>query len=285
MNWDDYRYFLTLARTGSFSSAGRRLHVDHTTVARRISALESYLGVKLVERMAREVTLTDIGSRLAALGEPVEEAMASVERAAAGATTGLAGIVRISAPPSLAMVTLAPKLLDFRRHYPDIEIVLLGEKDFANLNRREADIALRLSRPQSPGLITRKLRDVPFFFYASHAYAIDEDHWEFIGYDESYNSLPQQAWLLAQLGSRRVIMRSSDAGSQAQAAASGLGVALLPDYLGDSDPRLKRLNSTLTPPSRELWMLVHDDIRRAPCVRAVMNFLSNIENVTAPRVL
>lgn len=276
MNWDDYRCFLTLARAGSFSAAARMLHVDHTTVSRRITALENDLGVKLVERLAREVALTDTGRKLAAMGDPVEEAMADIVRTAAGAQTRLAGIVHISAPPSLAAMVLAPKLAALRRQYPEIDIVLSGEKALANLNRREADIALRLSRPQSPGLIARKLRDIPFFFYASHSYERPEEEWEFITYDESNDILPQQAWLLARLGSRRIILRSSDAGAQAQAAATGLGVALLPDYLGDSEPRLMRLHSPLAPPSRELWMLVHDDIRRVPCVRAVMDFFSNV---------
>lgn len=276
MKWDDYRCFLTLARAGSFSAAARMLHVDHTTVARRIDALEKDLGVKLVERLAREVTLTDTGRKLAAMGDPVEEAMADIARTAAGAKTDLAGVVHISAPPSLAAMVLAPKLTELRCQYPDIDIVLSGEKGFANLNRREADIALRLSRPQSPGLVARKLRAIPFFFYASHTYERQEEEWDFIAYDETYDTLPQQAWLLERLGSRRVILRSSDAGAQAQAAASGLGVAVLPDYLGDSDPRLMRLHSPLAPPCRELWMLVHDDIRRVPCVRAVMDFLSNV---------
>jgi DNA-binding transcriptional LysR family regulator len=273
MNWDDYRIFLTVSQTGSFSAAARTLHVDHTTVARRITALEQDLGVKLVERLAREVKLTTTGLTLADLGAPVEEAMAAVERAAHGASNSLAGMVHISAPPSIATMALAPRLLTLRERYPEIDIRLTGEKDFANLNKGEADIALRLSRPNTPGLIARKLRDVPFFFYASASYQKPEEHWEFIIYHEDDNSLPQQAWLLTQLGSRRVALRSSDAQAQAQACASGLGVALLPDYLGDKDPRLQRLDSTLTPPLRELWMLVHDDIRRAPRVRAVMDFL------------
>ena len=273
MNWDDYRTFLAVAQAGSFSAAARALHVDHTTVARRISTLEQDLSVKLVERLAREVKLTPVGKRLAALGTPVEEAMASVERAAHGAGNSLAGVVHISAPPSLATMALAPRLLALRQRYPDIDIRLTGEKDFANLNKGEADIALRLSRPNTPGLIARKLRDIPFFFFANHTYQAAEDHWEFITYHEEDNSMPQQTWLLAQLGARRVVLRSSDAQAQSQAAASGLGVALLPDYLGDGDPRLKKLTSALTPPPRELWMLVHDDIRRAPRVRAVMDFL------------
>lgn len=273
MNWDDYRTFLTLAQAGSFSAAARALHVDHTTVARRITTLEHDLGIKLVERLAREVKLTPIGQALSALGGPVEEAMASVERAAHGACDSLAGEVHISAPPSLATMVLAPSVLALRQHYPDIDIRLTGEKDFANLNKGEADIALRLSRPNSPGLIARKLRDIPFFFFASHAYQAPEASWEFITYHEEDNSMPQQTWLLTQLGARRVALRSSDAQAQAQAAASGLGVALLPDYIGDGDPRLRKLYCALTPPPRELWMLVHGDIRRAPRVRAVMDFL------------
>ncbi|MVA52568.1 LysR family transcriptional regulator [Agrobacterium vitis] len=280
VNWDDYRCFLTLAKTGSFSRAARLLHVDHTTVGRRVAALEVDLGIKLVERLAREVRLTAEGHELATLGLPIEEAMASVERAAAGGGAALAGPVHISAPPGLASLLLAPKLVSLHRQYPDIKITMSSDKDFANLNRREADIALRLSRPLSNGLVTRKLRDIPFFFFASHTYDIAEDDWEFITYLQADDILPQQSWLMQHIGSRTIALRCSDAASQVQAAASGLGVALLPDYLGYNDTRLRKCPSRLTPPRRELWMVVHDDIRHAPRVRVVLDFLIGILTAT-----
>lgn len=276
MNWDDYRIFLNLARAGSFSGAARALHVDHTTVARRITALETNLGIKLIERLPKDVKLTATGVSLAQLGAAVEEAIASVERAASGAGNDLAGTVHISAPPGFSSMVLAPKIKALRHQYPDIDIILTGEKDFANLNKGEADIALRLSRPNTPSLVARKLCDVPFFFFASHTYETSEEHWEFIGYHDQDNSLPQQVWLHSRLGTRKVVFRSSDAHAQVQACASSVGVALLPDYLGDNDSRLRRLNSALSPPTRELWMLVHDDLRRAPRVRAVMDFLISV---------
>jgi len=276
MNWDDYRCFLDLARAGSLSGAARLLHVDHTTVGRRIAALEAALGVRLIERLGREIRLTDQGRALAALGSPVEDAMARVERAAAGSISAMAGEVHISAPPSLAAMVLAPNLARLHQSHPAIEITLSSEKSFADLNRREADIALRLSRPLANGLVIRKLSTIPFRFFASRAYDRPEEDWEFIAYHQADDPLPQQTWLMQHIGNRRVVLRCSDAASQTAAAASGLGVALLPDYLGDGDPRLRACDSTLHPPQRDLWLVVHEDIRHAPRVRVVMDYLIDL---------
>ncbi len=273
MNWDDYRIFLVLARAGSLSRAADLLKLDHTTVGRRVAALEADLNVRLVHRLPRSIHLTAEGERLAELGGEAEEALARVARVASGAAADVRGVVRISAPPSLTLAVLAPDAAVFRRRHPGIVLGLIGEKAFANLNRLDADIALRLSRPVSPGLVVRKLGEVRFSFYAAVTYDRPEAEWDFIGYDDGDDPLPQQAWLQARLGGRAFVMRSNDAASQAAAAASGAGVALLPEYVARADARLVRLPSRLQTPARELWLVVHEDLRRAPRVRAVLDWL------------
>lgn len=273
MNWDDYRIFLVLARTGSLSRAADLLKLDHTTVGRRVAALEVDLNVRLVHRLPRSVHLTAEGERLAELGGDVEEALARVARVASGAAADVRGLVRVSAPPSLTLAVLAPDVAAFRQRHPGIVVSLIGEKAFANLNRLDADIALRLSRPASPGLVVRKLGEARFSFYAAASYDRPEADWDLIGYDDGEEPLPQQAWLEARLGGRAFVLRSNDAASQAAAAACGAGVALLPDYVARGHATLVRIPSRLETPTRELWLVVHEDLRRAPRVRAVLDWL------------
>ncbi|RCW28089.1 DNA-binding transcriptional LysR family regulator [Ciceribacter lividus] len=273
MNWDDYRIFLVLARAGSLSRAADLLKLDHTTVGRRVAALEADLNVRLVHRLPRSIHLTAEGERLAELGSDVEEALARVARVASGAAADVRGLVRISAPPSLTLAVLAPEVTAFRGRHPGIVLSLIGEKTFANLNRLDADIALRLSRPASPGLVVRKLGEMRFSFYAAASYDRPEAEWDFIGYDDGEEPLPQQAWLQARLGGRAFVLRSNDAASQAAAAASGAGVALLPEYVARMHTSLVRLPSRLQTPARELWLVVHEDLRHTPRIRAVLDWL------------
>jgi DNA-binding transcriptional LysR family regulator len=273
MNWEDFRYFLTLADAGSFSGAARTLGVDHSTVARRVAALETAFGVRLIDRLPKAVMLTQEGHALARRGQGALDAMFAVERAAAGAVAGVSVPLCISAPPSLARHVIAPSLNRFCEMHPDIEVILQGQTQSADLNRRQADIAIRLSRPRKSSVITRKLADMPLGFYGARDYTKAEPDWDLISWDESSADIPQYRWLEDRLDGRRVVLRSNDMDVQASAARSGLGVALLPCYLGDADPDLKKLQERKSFPAREIWMLVHADLRHAPRVRSGMDFL------------
>lgn len=274
MNWEDLRHFRALAQQGSFSAAARALGVDHTTVARRVSALEAVLGLRLVDRLPRSVVLTTVGAEIAELTHGAEDAAFAVLRAAEGARTGPAGPVRVSAPPALAACVIAPRLALLRDRQPEIVVTLCGQIGPADLDRREADIALRLSRPKQAGLIARKLGDLAFGFYGAPDTSPDEALWTLIAGDSAHASLPQFRWLEARLAGRPVAFRSDDSLIQAGAARAGLGVALLPNAIAANDRGLVRLRARETPPLREIWMLVHDDLRRAPAVRLVMDFLA-----------
>ncbi len=273
MNWEDFRYFLTLAETGSFSGAARRLGVDHSTVARRVAALEAALGLRLIDRLPKAVMLTEEGQLLAGRGQGALEAMFAVERAAAGSMTGFSVPLCISAPPSLARHVIAPGLHGFHQQHPDIEVILHGQTQSADLNRRQADIAIRLSRPQKSSVITRKLADMPLAFYGAVDYCKSEADWDLISWDESSADIPQYRWLEDRRAGRSVVLRSNDMDVQAASARAGLGVALLPCYLGDADPHLQKLPGQEDCPTREIWMLVHADLRHAPRVRNGMDFL------------
>ncbi len=275
LDWTDLRHFIALAREGTLSAAARALGVDHVTVARRIAALERATRLKLVDRRARLYVLTEDGRRLAAAAAPMEDAAYAVERAIKAARPGLMGEVSISAPPSLANAMIAPKLIELRRQHPGITIKLIGEKRTASLSRREADVALRLSRPADAALVARRIGSFGFSLYGAPAYLRETppSALSFIAYDASMDEAPQQQWLKAIAGQRAIVLLTSDLENQAAAARAGVGLAALPHFLGDSDPQLVRYDSGCSEVSREIWLVVHRDLSRAPLVRAVMQFL------------
>jgi DNA-binding transcriptional LysR family regulator len=276
-DWENLRHFVMLAREGTLSGAARRLGVDHATVARRVAALEAETGLKLVDHRARSYQLTGDGKRIAATAGPMEEAAFAVGRAVQAARPGLSGEVSISSPPSLANALIAPQLFRLRKQHPGIRIKLIGEKRAASLNRREADVAVRLSRPHEPGLIARKIGSFGFSLYGSPRYLKETPRhaFAFIAYDDSMDEAPQQKWLQRIAASGDIVLRTNDLENKAAAARTGVGLALLPHFLGDPDPRLTRFDTTPAPPGREVWLLVHRDLRHAPLVRAVMAFLTD----------
>lgn len=278
MNWDDLRHFLVLAETGSFSGAARALGLDHTTVARRVAALEAALGVRLVDRLPRAVVLTDEGRRIAEISDAMRREAHGVMRAARGMDAGLAGTVRVSAPPAFARHVVVPRVAALRRRHPGIVLELNGDQAFVDLDRREADIAIRLSRPAREGLIGRKLGDLGFGLFAAPEYLHSraEAEWEFIARDGVPVVLPQDAWLEAYRKERPVAFRGNESGMLLAAARAGVGVALLPYFVVPPDSGLVELRCAEPLPHREIWMAVHDDLRHAPRVRAVMDFLAEV---------
>jgi DNA-binding transcriptional LysR family regulator len=200
----------------------------------------------------------------------------TVDRAARAARPTLAGTVSVSAPPTLASTLIAPRLGTLRAEYPDIHIRLIGEKRSASLSRREADIAIRLSRPTERRLVARRIGSIAFGLYASAEYLSKHSakDFEFIAYDETSEDLPQQRWLKMQTGDRPVVLRTSELEAQQAAARAGVGVAALPRFLGERDSQLVRTNIGSTSIVREIWLVVHRDMRRAASVRAVMQFLT-----------
>lgn len=276
-DWENLRFFVTLAREGTLSAAARVLAVDHVTVARRVAAFEAETGLKLVDRRARSYRLTEDGKRIAATAMPMEEAAFAVGRAVQAARPGLRGEVSISSPPSLANALIAPRLIELYRRHPGIHINLIGEKRTASLNRREADVALRLSRPGEPGLIARKIGRFGFSLYGAPAYLKETPPhaFTFIAYDSSMDDAPQQKWLRTFAAGREIVLRTGDLENQAAAARTGVGLAVLPHFLGDRDSQLRRYNAMSALPDRDIWLLVHRDLRRTPIVRAVMDFLSD----------
>lgn len=268
-DWDDLRFFLALCEAGTLSGAARATGVEHTTVARRIDALETALGARLFDRFPKGWSLTAAGTALVPHARKVEDDMHALLNVARGAID-VAGVVRVSAPPALTACLLAPRLRGPLARLPGVEIDLRAETRTTDLMRRQADIALRFARPTAPGLVTRLLAHVDYALYAHEDYVANRPnaHWEFLGYDELQQDAPQQEWLDRLRGARRYSVRSNDLLTLLQAAVGGCGVGVFPRYAAARAPGLVVLDPAC-PVRRKLWLVMHADVRRAPHVRAV----------------
>ncbi len=276
-DWEDLRHFAALAEAGTLSGAARRLRVDHATVGRRVASLEGALGIRLVDRLPRRCVLTEVGQRIATLAGEIDEQTHTIERAARGSQApAVAGRVTLSAPPVFASHFLAPRLAPLRQQHPLLRLVLSGEAASVSLSRQEADLAVRLGRPQERSSVVRRLGAMRFDLYAAQHYrALDEPgRWEFVAYGPALDHLPQQQWLRKIAGERPVVFEASDLASQHAAVRSGVGVAALPCFLAAHDTVLVQLAAETPAPVRELWLVVHADLRRAPAIRAVMDFVT-----------
>lgn len=275
MDWENLHHFSVFATQGSLTGAARVLGVEHATVARRIAALEAHLQVKLVDRRGRRLLLTTEGERIAAIADAMGGEAGAIERAAAGARAELSGEITISAPPAYAAARLVAPLAALRRRHRGLLIQLIGESRSAALDRREADIAVRLSRPDEGDFVITKLGVMTFRLYASAAYLAEtpEPEWTFVGYDEAMALAPQQVRLKEIAAGRPIAFAGSTTEIQVAATKAGAGVAILPDFAADGDPALVCVNAAEPVFHREIWLAVHSDMKAAAGIRATIDAL------------
>jgi len=275
-DWEDVRVFLAVAEAGSLSGAARALGVNHATIARRLARLELRLGAGLLEKTATGYVLTAAGRAALEEARAMEAAAVALERRAE-AGEALAGLVRISTVASFAERELAAHLAGLTLRHPGLEIELLGEDRNVSLARGDADIALRFGRPQSGEALARRIGAIGNRLYAAPAYlaATAEAERRFIGFSEGLAAIaPGARRLLALAAGRPVAMRCSTLAAQREAAAAGAGVALLPCYLAEADPRLARASASPSADwTRPLWLMLRVDAGRVARVRAVADSL------------
>lgn len=267
------RHVLALARHRSLSATARALGVNHATVARRVAALEGALGRVLFDRRADGYALTADGQAVVEAAAPMEAAaLAVLGRLDQGG--GLSGVVRLTATRAMADAFVAPRLGELARLHPGIEIELVTGSRAFSLARREADLALRLGRPVDSSLRGRRVGRVRHRFYAAERWRDCPHEAPLIGFDADSANVPEAAWLERFAAGRRFALRSDSWITQAAAAAAGLGVALLPDYLAAGFAALQPLDLGAVPPDAELWLLVRPDLAAVPRVRAVADALT-----------
>jgi DNA-binding transcriptional LysR family regulator len=274
MDWDDVRYFLDLARTGSLSGASRTRGVEHTTIARRVASLETTLDVRLFDRLPRGWRLTDAGRALIPVAETLEADALEFERRALG-VAGLSGSVRVSAPPVLVTHFLVTQLPAFTTRHPEICVEFSADRRGANLLRGEAEVALRVGAVDvPPGLIVRELGRIGYGLYGTaELLALPPQRYVFVGLDDSMRGALQRQWLENYAAKRPITFRSNELIALLEAARRGLGIALLPHFCVAPSDGLQLLLSDEAAFERPLSLLLHPDVRRSPRVAAMVDFL------------
>ena len=187
MDWNNLKFFLALAETGSLSRASEKLRVDHSTVARRIDMLEHDLGVRVVERLSRSYRLTAEGEQVRDRAREIEARIADIARFANTVDPLPNRVVRVNGPPTLLSQFLAPRLLPLQGQHPGLRIELVSETRQISLSQGESDLAIRMSRPVEKGVIARQLAVVAYGLYGSRDYLtqLRRDGRDFLGFDDS----------------------------------------------------------------------------------------------------
>ena len=285
MDWRALQDVVAVAETGSLSAAARRLNVSQPTVGRRIEQLEDQLDTLLFNRTTRGLLLTKVGEGILNHAKQMEEGALAIERIATGANQELQGNVRISLIEDLGINWLPKKLSEFHAQFPQLAIEVNIDNRNVNLLRREADIAIRLARPEQQDLICRKAGMLHFGLYASQSY-LDEhgvpekradlkEHFH-VGFDEVMARGPNIKKLESLFIQEHIRHRSNSHMEMMEVTRAGLGCAALCCFIADTHPDLQRVLSNKFDYAREIWLVTHTEINSSARIRAVFDFLGKV---------
>ena len=295
IDWGDLRFVLAVARSGSALRAAHALGVNQTTVTRRMASLEAAVGADLFERKQTGYDLTPLGERVAAVAARIEDEVNALESTIGAEHRALSGCVRVTSSEMLTNILITPWLRMFRKQHPGILIELINADSRLDLARGEADIALRGTtgdeRPEGGGIVVRRLTRAPWTVYCSRSYADEHgmpttvgelDGHVVVGMEGALADLhgPQ---LLARLApNARISARSNSLTNLVLTLKAGLGIAMLPCLAGDAEPDLVRCLPPLPELGGDLWLIVREEVKSAPHVRAVADsFATHIHGLRA----
>lgn len=277
-DWDRIRIFLEAMRAGSLRGASEKLGVNHATINRAISRLEEAYGTRLFDRSAGGLSLTQPGEALVEHAEEMERQSFQIARKISGLDSHPSGTVRVSISPSLAHRFFAPILAGFTEAFPDISVRVIATNSHSNLARLEADVSIRVADKVSDDVVGRRAVRFVQYAYASPEYlekvgplSVGDGagaHWVNFRTDPKWvrtspfpNAEPRH--LLPEIT------------MQIEAAAQGLGMALVPGFIADADPRVMRVPGVPALPGHSIWLLLHDDLRHSARVRAFVDFTAD----------
>ena len=284
VDWDGLQVFLAVVRSGRVSVAARRLGVEHTTVARRIAALEKTLGVSLFYRTSRGYLLTPEGQSVVSTAEAMERAALVVEARARETSGPPAGRVRVAMPPEYGSHWLAPKLGPFRTLYPQIELQILVGTHQRDLSRGEAELAIQPPRPTQTGMVAVRLARAAIGLYAARSLIGDKRirvrrladlrDWQLCTYTAPFQVLQNAKWFQPLLGSGSIALQSNSTHALLAAARAGAGIAVLPRFVAREHDDLVPVSDDVA--SHDILLITHPEVRRDPKVRATADFLKRL---------
>jgi DNA-binding transcriptional LysR family regulator len=278
MEWSDLRVFLAIAREGTLGAASRKLGQSQPTMGRRLRALEQAVGQTLFQRTGDGFVLTDEGSAVLAHAERMEEEALALQRRLAGHDQRLDGMLRLTSSGWFGTHMLVPVLAEFAQVQPRVVVELLTGGHFFSLSRREADMAFRIHPFDEPEVISRRLMRIDYAAYvgsgsAHRPQAGDGEGTPLVTMDTAFGNMPDVIWLKRILPNAHIGSRSNSRDVQAQLCAKGVGIAVLPQPLGDHSPGLERIDLGESPPSRDTFVGYHRDLRRLARLRALLDLV------------
>ena len=280
MNWDDLRFFLALSREGSVSGAGRALGVKHTTVARRIRALEERLGTRLFDRLPDGYAMTQVAENIFKHALAMEVLSQAVDREAFGRDAELAGPLKLTVVNEVADHVILPKLLIFRKAYPLIDLQLLTTTGLVDLAAREADIAVRLTPKPPDYLVGREVVRLQHGVYGTTRTLRELSNPDVILFESETEQPP---WVTENFPNAQTVLRVDDVASMVSATKNHIGLSRMPCFIGDSIAGLRRLDVPLKPSDWGVWILSHIDLIATARVRVCREFL--LETIEQQRPL
>lgn len=283
-DWGLIRSFLAVLEQGTLLGAARVLHASQPTVGRHIAELESQLGVVLFERTGRGLVPTATAVALAKSARAMEDGANQLARTLTGTQEQTRGTVRITASVPVAVTLMPPLLAKMRQRLPEIQIELVSSNQVSNLLRREADIAVRMVRPEQSTLIAKKIGDVALGVYAHRNYLARREpirkpaellQHDLIGSDTDASIIQGFAAMGYAVGPEVFVLRSDDFIVQWQAVRAALGIGFAAGYMARNEPDVVQvLAREIKVPSLPMWLAVHREIRTSPRIRAVYDFLA-----------
>lgn len=280
--WDDIRFFLAVMRERSFTKAGKFLGTNQSTVSRRISLLESELGVRLFDRTPDGLVATGAAKQIISTSETMEQAVHELARLVEGRDASYEGIVRISAFDGAAAHVLAPAMPKFFERFPKIELEIVTSQNLVDLSRREADLALRLVRPTEGELVAKCVLRSTYGIYASPRYLFrfsgipDIQELDWLTWSRELEFFPEAQWFNHNI-KKKPLMRSSHMGTLLNAAIAGTGAMLLTRKFAAWVPHLQEVPSSVEmPPELKIWIVGHRSLRQVPRINAVWTFVEEL---------
>ncbi len=274
-NWDDTRIFLAVARSGTLSGAAETMDMGIATLSRRLDRLEKSLAVPLFSRHQSGYRLTDDGEALLARAEALEHAGLAFGETAR-LQGNVAGLVRLATSDNLAAHFILPSLNGLMEKYPDLRVEVLSGVQSVNLHRRDADLAIRMVKPESGNLTLKRLGKVGFGLYSAdtgQAGSTDVafNHAQYIGWPESHQHLPAARWITRTLRGRPCRVEANTLLAQLSAVSAGLGLGVLPHFMARKNG-LQCVNADIGV-DQTLWLVMHSDLAHSRRVRVVADHL------------
>ena len=274
MNWDDMRFFLALCREGSVTGAGRSLGVNHTTVSRRINALEERLGTRLFEHLSSGWAMTQSAENMYQHALAMEERAHTINREVFGQDAELKGPLKLTVSHDVADRLIIPRLPEFQKTYPCIDLDIMTTTGLVDLAAREADIAVRLTNKPPDYLIGRQVLPLRHGVYGAPEYLANLKSPANVILFRGGDARPE--WVAQHFPDAVTVLRVDDINTMLAAVRSGMGLARMPCYVGDHDSFVHRIDVFLKPSDWGIWVLSHVDLRSTERVRVCREFLLEI---------